>query len=560
MNDPAETPIRRRHLRAPQADDQALIEPALREVPVLFARNQQAFSRSDTAASIAILNMSLARLREAARYSLIMRAVLYTRAYRDSAGSELSPTVDVVLAGHQPELFHPGVWLKNFVLSELGKRPNTIAINLVVDNDTAGNASIRIPAGSRENPHFEEVPIDEPAENIPFEERRIVSAQAVRDFAVRLRQKFDPAQWFQTGHSPALLVDQLWKYVELPKNGAVPFPLGETLSRARHRLEQDFGLNTLELPLSHMAESAPFRAFALQLWLDLPRLRQLYNQSLAEYRAVNKIRSSSHPVPELVADGDWLEAPFWIWTKDRPHRQRLFVRQQRTINGQITLELSDRVQLTERLTGSESDPEAWLDQTISLESRGIRIRPRALITTMYARLVLSDLFIHGIGGAKYDELTDAIIRRFFHIEPPEYLTVTGTVRLPIERPNVTVNDLQHERRLLRDTEYRPEAFLGEIAEPLRPTLAEAARQREAMLDSRQFEFRRVPKETYDHLDDLRRQMANLLVGVRQSHAEKLIEIQQQLQHKRILGSREFSFVLFPADELPAKLARMAKGS
>ena len=70
----------------------------------------------------------------------------------------------------------------------------------------------------------------------------------------------------------------------------------------------------------------------------------------------------------------------------------------------------------------------------ALEARGIEIRPRALITTMYARLFLSDLFIHGIGGAKYDELTDAIIRRFFGIEPPAYMTVTGTVRLPIPRP------------------------------------------------------------------------------------------------------------------------------
>ena len=47
------------------------------------------------------------------------------------------------------------------------------------------------------------------------------------------------------------------------------------------------------------------------------------------------------------------------------------------------------------------------------ESEGIRLRPRALTTTMYLRLAMGDLFLHGIGGAKYDQLTDRIIEHFF---------------------------------------------------------------------------------------------------------------------------------------------------
>ena len=50
---------------------------------------------------------------------------------------------------------------------------------------------------------------------------------------------------------------------------------------------------------------------------------------------------------------------------------------------------------------------------------------------MFARLFLCDLFIHGIGGAKYDQMTDAIIERFFGFAPPDYLTVTATAKLPI---------------------------------------------------------------------------------------------------------------------------------
>ena len=50
-----------------------------------------------------------------------------------------------------------------------------------------------------------------------------------------------------------------------------------------------------------------------------------------------------------------------------------------------------------------------------LPAGSIRLRTRALTTTMFSRFLLGDLFIHGIGGAKYDELGDEIARRFFGI-------------------------------------------------------------------------------------------------------------------------------------------------
>ena len=69
-----------------------------------------------------------------------------------------------------------------------------------------------------------------------------------------------------------------------------------------------------------------------------------------------------------------------------------------------------------------------------LAARSIRLRTRALTTTMFCRFLLGDLFIHGIGGAKYDELGDAIARRFFGIEPPGFLTLSMTLwlGLPID--------------------------------------------------------------------------------------------------------------------------------
>jgi len=68
-----------------------------------------------------------------------------------------------------------------------------------------------------------------------------------------------------------------------------------------------------------------------------------------------------------------------------------------------------------------------------LEAVGLKVRSRALTTTLFARVCLGDLFMHGLGGGKYDELTDDLIRRFFGLEPPGYLVLTGTLRLPLPR-------------------------------------------------------------------------------------------------------------------------------
>ena len=80
---------------------------------------------------------------------------------------------------------------------------------------------------------------------------------------------------------------------------------------------------------------------------------------------------------------------------------------------------------------------------------------------MFSRFLLGDLFIHGIGGAKYDELGDEIARRFFGIEPPGFLTLSLTLWLgcrPSHRPRP--NWLLSDRRL-RDLTYNPDRYLVE---------------------------------------------------------------------------------------------------
>jgi hypothetical protein len=160
---------------------------------------------------------------------------------------------------------------------------------------------------------------------------------------------------------------------------------------------------------------------------------------------------------------------------------------------------------------------------------------------MYARLVLCDLFIHGIGGAKYDELTDAIIRRFFGIEPPQYVTATATVQLPLDFPRVTTGELlaaQHEARELR---YHAEQYLNDGAAHW---LIERKR---SLLES--IPPRGSKRKWHSELAALNDVLASQVVPLQQQLNNRVTQLAEQHRLTRLLGSREFSFCLFPGDFL-----------
>ena len=58
----------------------------------------------------------------------------------------VSPAAALIVTGHQPELFHPGVWVKNFALQGLARADGATALNLVVDYDTVKATVLRVPA------------------------------------------------------------------------------------------------------------------------------------------------------------------------------------------------------------------------------------------------------------------------------------------------------------------------------------------------------------------------------------------------------------------------------
>lgn len=539
-------PTRPRHFEAPRADGGKLVAPDATIAGELIAGHRSRLEACD----YDVQGKTLVELAGEARRELLDEAIAYTRSYRDApidARLGRAGFPSLVLAGHQPELFHPGVWLKNFALDAVARANDAVAVNLVVDSDTIKASSLRVPTGSPAQPTVEAVLFDRPTTAVPFEERRINDRALFDTFAGRAAGKLaafvrDP------------LVKDFWP--DVIRRSRETDRLGECLAQARHIWEGRWGTATLEIQQSRVCSLRAFDRFAAHLLAHLPRLWDIYNAALFEYRRANHVRSHAHPVPELAVDGDWLEAPFWIWRADDPTRRRLFVRSR---DEQVVL--TDRAGFEQAIDLSADAPlDRAIEQLQDLAHRGVRLRTRALVTTMLARVVLGDLFIHGIGGAKYDQMTDVLIERFFGLAPPGYMVVSGTLRLPVELPRGAADELRRARQTLRQLTYQPERFLElpdgrEHCQQCSEAAANnpADEPRHSIAVKRRWIATPATREngrTRHHAIHAANEA--LQPWVRERREQLLLQIeqlQQQARAEAILSSRDYSFCLHPESRL-----------
>ncbi|MHB1474888.1 MAG: hypothetical protein ACYCV4_14960 [Dermatophilaceae bacterium] len=379
----------------------------------------------------------LRALRAAARRELLVLAQDWTHA---PGATPANPSADapIVMTGHQPELYHPGVWVKVFLLDRLARETGATGVDLVVDTDRAEETGVRLP-------HLGPPVAAQTVTLAPARAGAFVQSP-VPDAAERARFRASGATILAGLPAPALGHHFDAFCDALDAAAAHSADLGELMTVARRQFEAPANAAYLEAPVSRIAGSHAYLEWTASLLGDAGRFRDAMNESLRSYRTRTGTRSTAQPFPDLELRDERIETPFWLLREGR--RDRMWV----CADGALC-------------AGEEADivaPGCSAADLRALSVDGQILAPKALTLTLFARLFCSDLFIHGTGGGRYDRVTDAVIAAYYEIEPPRYVVASMTLLLPLGAHIATAEEVALLTQELNRLEHNPDAVLDEL--------------------------------------------------------------------------------------------------
>jgi hypothetical protein len=379
----------------------------------------------------------LRELREQARAEALNDAAEYSSALGISGAPSTSPLI--AMTGHQPELYHPGVWVKDFLIQRFSEETGATGVDVVVDTDLAGAMDMRTPCLVPEV-RVCRVRLAEGGPEAAF-------VQVAPPDAERRRHLRDQGlSSLRTLPAPALARHFTTFCDALDAAAEATSDLASCMTATRRAYEIPAAADYLELPVSVQVRSAAYRRFAAGLLLDAPRFRDAMNEALGAYRRRTGTRSQAQPFPDLGTLGDRVEAPFWLLSEGR--RRPLSVDSAGRLYADGT-----------HVADLGTDPDLAAER---IGEQGLLIAPKALTLTLFERVFVADLFVHGTGGGRYDRVTDAVIREYYGIEPPAFAVASMTMLLPLGAHFPSDEEISGlEQRLHRFT-HNPDQVLGEV--------------------------------------------------------------------------------------------------
>ncbi len=543
--------MERRVLNVPQKDKQIFLSPSADKISSLLEENKNIFSQY----SFTILNQPFKEIRKNSRKEVIRGALKFSSKFDPDIAEKICFAPQYIIqTGHQPVFFHPGIWIKNIFLNELLKSPlpdKSLGLSIILDNDICKGLNLSLPALSPTgNLKLEIVSFLSPTfgPNLPFEEYPCPSLELIfkfnRDIIHRLKLLESENKDILNNYKifAQCLEDSSRLCSQNHKRGN----LGEFLGLARRLYEKEIEPAYLEVPFSQICDSDEFLSFFLEITKNIKSFSDIYNKKLDEYRKLFKIRNRAQPSPNLMIKENLTEIPFWIW-KEGGERRKIFILKEEERN-YLYNDSYGKIFLIEK-DGLKS---LFSLKTI-LKERGLKIRPKALLLTLYNRLFISDLFIHGLGGAKYDLVTDEIIREFFKVEPPHFLVVSCTLYLNFKSSSGTSDSkISALKKKIRDLGFNPERYVSELSltkkdeiqmRKLAEKKTELIKKIKGVLTSA--EKRNISEE----IKAINNFMVEKVRPLKYELGKKLEDGEEKMKQSKVYTFREFPYCFFSAKTL-----------
>lgn len=516
----------------PVGHGEVLCRPAFEEWAPLVAKNRT------LAATWAfdVAGVDVTELRSLARREALERAAEFSTKLGVPVMAPGPPDAPIVMTGHQPELYHPGVWIKDFLLQRLADETGATALDIVVDTDGFETVAVHSPCLTPGVSRCQQY-LAVGGGDACYAGAGVPSAADLSDFCSAAGEMLSSLSAPAISRHFSAFCDQLRGAAETAEN------LGELTTIARRRYEACAGTDYLELPLTALGRTRAWVTFVADIALSAERFSSAYNAELAEYRMANKTRSAAQPFPDLAREGAFIELPLWRIVDG--HRRNVRVEPLRDGGARIVDEDGEQV------VELSADGRAAVANLLESEQH---FAPKALALTLFARLFVGDLMIHGVGGGRYDRVTDGVCRRYFGVEAPAFVVASMTMYLPLGAHLVTDQEVAAARERLNRLDHNPDVLLGEVefdsaAEQGRA--ASLAAEKASLVVA--IAVPGADKKTLgQRIREVNTELSSLLAPLKDGLAAELASLESQFEASEILTDRTYPFCFWSPEEVADK--------
>jgi hypothetical protein len=406
-----------------------------------------------------------------------------------------------ICSGHQVYIFHPGIWAKIIFLNFFKDFEKIFITN---DSDKKTGIFIDIPIFKdkwrkiREYIYFN-------SDEKTFEEYDFKKfEEGINHFS----KNFNEMKQFLRDD----IKEKIEIFVEKLKEEKNPVL---SLINARKFFEKE--KNYKEIRVSEFSKDENFLKFFLYFFYEIERISEIYNESLKEFRILRDIKKEGEPFPFLLKYENFYEVPFWI-IKDG--RKRIFKE-----NKNLYAE-------NERILKLNFDFEKDFEMV-----KNLNIRPRAFTLSIYQRIFLSDFFIHGYGGKKYDELGEIIFEKIFNLKMPECALLTGTFYIFDGNPsNISkkILDLKEkEKNLLKN----PEKFIDD----------EIVKEKMKLIE--EIENKKNKSEFYEKIREINKKIREKTELILESIRKEIKMLEEKEEEEKVKYFREYPYFYFDYERI-----------
>ncbi len=263
--------------------------------------------------------------------------------WRASARKTLGlPDKPIIVVGHQPEFFHPGILAKFVAASQIAKQIDGALVHLVVDHHIGNSGVIEVPDETGRYLSTKHLVVAKVETHIAMKDQLRVSPNYDNIFSKALANASGDNAAMQFANA----TDDLMK----------PWANIDYCIAASSLLQTEFG-----------------EAIVKEMRKNPEACITAYNNAVSRFSECD------------ISILDKNELPLW--------------------NGK-----------TNDIVTSKFDD----------------LRPRALLLTLLARVLLGDLFVHGTGGYTYDKVMECWLSEWLHIKPCAMTMATATIFLPLQ--------------------------------------------------------------------------------------------------------------------------------